>query len=236
MIRILLCDDEVRICSELEDMIREYTLKYEIEAEIEIFYSGESLQSYMSNQKEVDLVFLDIEFSGVNGIDVGKYIREVLENEYTVLVYISWKMQYAMELFQNRPFDFLIKPLEKESVWKVLEKIFKLLKKENLFFEFQSNYSLQRVPYKDIFYFQSKGKKIEIVTKKGIIEFYGKLQDAERQFPSGSFLKIHKSFRIHSAYVQEYHYEWVKMINGDILSISKVNRTEIKRRLLNQQE
>lgn len=45
-------------------------------------------------------------------------------------------------------------------------------------------------------------------------------------------MNIHKSYLINFNYVVEYTYEWVKIINGDILNISKVNRSEIRRKIL----
>ena len=47
-----------------------------------------------------------------------------------------------------------------------------------------------------------------------------------------AILNIHKSYLINFNYVVEYTYEWVKIINGDILNISKVNRSEIRRKIL----
>lgn len=46
---------------------------------------------------------------------------------------------------------------------------------------------------------------------------------------------IHKSYLINYNYVKEYTYEWVKMINGDILNISKVNRAAVRRKILERE-
>lgn len=48
----------------------------------------------------------------------------------------------------------------------------------------------------------------------------------------GNFLKIHKSYLINRNYVKEFTYEWVKMNNGDILNISKANRADVRRKIL----
>ena len=47
------------------------------------------------------------------------------------------------------------------------------------------------------------------------------------QLPS-DFLMIHQSYIIHQEYVSEYSYESVRMMNGDVLSISKPYRTEVR--------
>lgn len=61
--------------------------------------------------------------------------------------------------------------------------------------------------------------------------FYGKLSAIEEQAPD-FFLKIHKSYLINRNYVKEFTYEQVKMTNGDLLSISKVNRADVRRKIL----
>ena len=64
-----------------------------------MFYDGESLCEYLKSSSSVDLLFLDIELPKCNGVEVGKYIREKLENEETEIIYISSKTNYAMKLF-----------------------------------------------------------------------------------------------------------------------------------------
>ena len=47
----------------------------------------------------LNILFLDIELPGKDGVMVGKYIREVLEEENIFLIYISSKENYALQLF-----------------------------------------------------------------------------------------------------------------------------------------
>ncbi len=58
--------------------------------------------------------------------------------------------------------------------------------------------------------------------------FNGKLSEVANKVPDSVFLQIHKSYLINYDYVSEYSNDWVRMINGDILSISKVNRKNVK--------
>ena len=89
-------------------------------------------------RKDFDIVFLDIELPKVSGIGVGRYIREVLKNEIVQIAYISAKEGYAMELFEFRPINFLVKPLEKEKVAKVIEKYFIITEQDNHVFEYKN--------------------------------------------------------------------------------------------------
>ena len=152
--------------------------------------------------------------------------------ENIFLIYISSKENYALQLFQNRPFDFLVKPIEPAKIYHVLDNIYRISEKNSVGFEFQTQNSTYRISYKDILYFQSTGRKINIVMKKEIRTFYGKLNEIEKRIPENVFLRIHKSYLVNKNYVKEFTYEWVKMLNGDVLNISKINRADVRRKIL----
>ena len=113
--KVIICDDEKSTCSELEENILKYAREKSVPLVTEVFYSGDTLLDYLKREK-INILFLDIELPGKDGVMVGKYIREVLEEENIFLIYISSKENYALQLFQNRPFDFLVKPIEAAKI------------------------------------------------------------------------------------------------------------------------
>lgn len=66
-------------------------------------------------------------------------------------------------------------------------------------------------------------------------DFYGRLTEIEKKVPDFLFLNIHKSYLVNFNYVKEYTYEWVRMINDDILSISKMNRAIVRRKIMERE-
>ena len=62
-----------------------------------------------------DLIFLDIELPRMNGVAVGKYIRESLNNETVQIAYISSKQQYAMDIGEDT--DYYWKTAEAPCCW-----------------------------------------------------------------------------------------------------------------------
>ncbi|MDD3279256.1 MAG: LytTR family DNA-binding domain-containing protein [Lachnospiraceae bacterium] len=234
---IFVCDDEKTTCAELENIILAYTKEKNVQMEVSVFYSGDKLADYLKKgNNNPTILFLDIELPGMNGLGVGSFIRGDLEDEQMFIVYISSKEQYALQLFENRPFNFLIKPLSKDGIFKVLNDILKIVDKENYYFEFQNKKVHYQIPYKDILYFQSDGKKINVVGLKDTISFYGKLSEVEVKLQKHFFLNIHKSYLVNYNYVKEYTYDWIKMINGDILNISKANRVAVRKRILEREK
>ena len=229
--KAIICDDEKSTCSELEEIILKYAKEKRVPLVTEVFYSGDILLDYLKREK-INILFLDIELPGKDGVMVGKYIREVLEEENIFLVYISSKENYALQLFQNRPFDFLVKPIEQAKIYHVLDNICRISGKNSAEFKFQVQNSTYCILYKDILYFQSDGRKINIVMKKEVRTFYGKLNEIEEKLPENLFLRIHKSYLVNKSYVKGFTYESVKMLNGDVLNISKINRADVRRKIL----
>ena len=72
-------------------------------------------------QKEYQIVFINIVLKEKNGMEVGTELRRRYPSSITQLIYILDNTEYSTELFQNQPFYFLRKPLEKEMVRDVME-------------------------------------------------------------------------------------------------------------------
>ncbi|WP_097026713.1 LytR/AlgR family response regulator transcription factor [Clostridium peptidivorans] len=233
MFRIAICDDESMICGQIEDIILKVSNEISEKIEVEVFYSGEELCEYMLNQSNFDLIFLDIELKLLNGVEVGRKIREEMKNDIVQIVYISGKQGYAMDLFEIRPMNFLVKPLSKEKITQVVKKFIELSQRGNQFFEFNSGKTLYKIPLKDILYFESEMKKIRVITKDSTKECYRKLSDVQQVIGNSHFLFIHKSYLVNYFYVAEYQYDSIKLTNGDILPISQNHRKDIRQKLLN---
>lgn len=223
MYRIGICDDDKEICSGLEEQIYHIAKELSVKAEVEVWYSGESIWHDLKNGTRLDLIFLDIELVRQNGISVGRFIRDEMEDIQTHIVYISSKQSYAMQLFRIQPLDFLIKPISNEQLKEVLARSLRQKRDPDVSFEYQKGSSILRIPTRDIAYFMSMDKKIRLVTKDGEEEFYGKLKNILEKL-SADFLMIHQSYIINQLYVSEYSYDSVKMSDGTVLSISKPYR------------
>lgn len=229
MYRVGICDDDKVFCAELENMICFLADKLHQKIEIEVWYSGEGIMQNLETLPCPDILFLDIELYEKSGIDVGKYIRN--GNDYTThIVYVSSKQEYAMQLFRLQPLDFLIKPVSKEQIREVLERSMKQRAQIRTLFEYQKGGTFYQVPCGEILYFMSNDKKITMITKNEIQEFYGKLKAVSEKLPAG-FIMIHQSYIVNSDYVMEYTYETVKMQDGSLLSISKPYRKTVRGRI-----
>ena len=159
MIRIAIVDDDELVCKELEHYISEYDLKYEYDLKCDSYIECENLLKSLENGIEYKLIFLDIEFSGMNGLELSSKVRNCLKNYKVQIIFISAKEQYAINLFDMQPFNFLVKPLSKEKVFSCLTKFLIYYHENNKIFEYNYENIKHRISISEILYFESNGKK-----------------------------------------------------------------------------
>ncbi|HCO68658.1 MAG TPA: DNA-binding response regulator, partial [Dysgonomonas sp.] len=70
-------------------------------------------------ENEIDLIFLDIEMPGVNGIDFAKTIPP-----NTLVIFTTAYPQYALDSYEVDAVDYLVKPIESERFRKAVNKAF----------------------------------------------------------------------------------------------------------------
>lgn len=228
MFTIAICDDEIKICSQIEKIILNFNKKISQIISVEMYTSGEELYKYLKNGTRYDLLLLDIELQLLSGVEIGYKIRNEMRDDITQIVYISSKDSYAMDLFEVRPLNFLIKPITEEKIVYVIEKAMELSNKLNKFFSYKKNHNYCKRPIKDILYFESIDRQIKMVTIDEVIIFYGSLEKIFLEIEKYLFIYIHKSYVVNYFHVIEFRYQELKMSNKDILPISQSKRKSVR--------
>ena len=229
MLDIAICDGKLAMTDGLETTLEKIAQKKIIPMDIEVFLSGKELITYVENGTYFDIVFLNIDMTREDGIAVAKKIREKDKN--VLIIYVTSHITYIQQVFPAPPFQFLIKPVDDKLMEQCLLQAYKELGDRDSYFR----YTYERIHYKilmkDILYFESRKRKIYIVTKKKEYEFYGKLKDVEMLMRSGKmmFLRIHQSFLVNYRHVEVMAYDYVVMDNGKRLGISQERRKQISK-------
>lgn len=220
MLRIAICDDDQFICSEIEKMILSYKKEFYIKVEIDVFFSGERLIHFIQNEHSYDLIFLDIELGTITGVDVGRQIRNGFDDHLSKIVFISAKTGYEMELFDVQPMNFLKKPIDKEKLLGCLKLAAKIIEKENKYFGYQTQQTINKVNFQDILYLESKLKKVKIVTVQGNDFFNGSLEKTIQLLPP-IFVRSHGSFVVNFNHIEKISKDEIVMTNGQAIPVSR---------------
>lgn len=228
MINVAICDEIEKHRKYLEGLIREYfvTLTYDIH--IINFTSGEQLINYYICEKSgIDIIFLDVYLGQDNGIEVAKKIREF--DEVVKFIFTTTSTEYALESFCVFPFNYLIKPIDKDGLFKVLKHAILLIDKEkqkSIVIKFDNE--MHTIFFKDIKYIESFGKKINIYTKKGIFIFNSKLDQVEAKINDKRFLRCHKSFLVNMDYISGIEDYSFRLLDNSEVPIKQRELSRIK--------
>lgn len=181
---------------------------------------------------KIDILFLDIELLDSNGIELGKYIRNYMKNMSMNIVYISSMTEYAMELFKIHPYDFVVKPFDKNEIENLIDEMCGYYKQDNKHFKYCVYGKTNMVMMRDIKYFESRGRHIIInLVDNQSIQYVGQLKNEIKKLPL-NFVEIGKSYIINLKHMRECHVSYVVMNDGKELGISRAYRNYFNEKIL----
>ncbi|MDU6266723.1 MAG: LytTR family DNA-binding domain-containing protein [Anaerocolumna aminovalerica] len=228
MIYIAICDDDKAICSQIENILLEYSNRKRLKIELSVFYSGESLIDFFNHGNTFDLIYLDIELENMNGVEVGRQIRKVLKNYRTEIVYISGNDGYDRQLFDVQPLHFIPKPITPSIIIEDFKLALERTQELGRFFKYQKGYDTYKIPISEIIYFESLNREIRMVSINGEDSFYSRLEDIALSVSKYQFLQIHRSYLINYNHAIILRYSEVVMSNGSTLPISRAKRQDFR--------
>ena len=230
MIKIAICDDIPEWISDLEELIKQYEFKDDID--IYIYKDGNELLGEIDAIR-FDVVFMDIELESDNGIDWGKKLKD--KSQDTILVYISCHMNYFRQLTESEPFDFIKKPFIKERVFKTLDRICERLeRKKKKYFSFDFNGKTYNIDLRNVIYFCSQHRIIIIHTEKQDFKFYDKLDNVQNEIDSitNMFIRVNKSYYINMEKIETFTMANV-FVDNEQISVGKKYVKDYMNKILN---
>ena len=218
MLRIAICDDETAA----RDLLRIQLEKVLVENTEEIVYefsSGINAASWLKKHPgEIDLLFLDVEMDGLNGMETAEKIR-AFDKDLT-LVFVTGYADYVFDGYRARALDYLLKPVSEQKLRELIHRVRAKQEEEAPQTFFIKNMDgTWRFRLCDILFFYSDRRKVMLVTAKGEYSFYARLDEIEHQL-SPYFVRIHQRYLINPSHVDYLGSESVT-INGQELPCSR---------------
>lgn len=228
MYKIAICDDDNFLCADLEKSLISIARKNGWAVVIDVFYTGEGILKEFEQTLPYDMILLDIEFPNIDGITVARKIRDFYQDESVQIVFLSGKSQYAMQLFEVRPMNFLVKPVNLIKLEAVLGKGISLSQKLQMDFHYKKKNEYYRIAVKEILYFQNLEKEVIMVTLRGREQFYDSLKRIEKELEQYDFFMPHKSYLVNYRHVAVFSYEQLIMVNNERIPIAQLRRKAVR--------
>lgn len=102
--RIAICDDVLQSRTHLEQAVRSYFVnKHYTLSNLELYSDALQLLAALSQKKYFDIIFLDIEMPGINGLECAEKIRE--HSLDTMIIFVTNHDQYVRAAFSVEAFE-----------------------------------------------------------------------------------------------------------------------------------
>jgi len=199
--------------------------------EVSVYSNADSLLADIENKKiQYDLYLLDIFMEeSMSGIKLAGRLRKVQEE--AVICFVSASDDFYREAYDLYAVQYLIKPVQEESLKKLLRKVQKIAARDSekkLIYSWRGKNGV--IPYEKIRYISSRGHTLFVYCTDGKIqESTGKLNDLEHQVCGNTLMRCHQSFIVNMYHVEELSGTGL-LVAGERIPVSRRYFAEVKKR------
>lgn len=215
--RIGICDDEPEMLAIALQYTRQWAAKSGYDCDIETFASANELL-FMHAEKTFDILLLDIQMPGMDGIALSRKIRE--QDERVQLVFITSIPDFIGEGYEVAALHYLLKPVNPEKLSAVLDRACKNLKISEAMLTLQLDGEIQMIPLREISYLEAKGHYVTLYTDTGVYEKKSSMQDMFAKLDS-RFYRCQRSFAVNLYRIRKVSRTEVELESGERLPLSR---------------
>jgi DNA-binding LytR/AlgR family response regulator len=224
--KIALCDDSSIFRNDVRTKVERYFNSLDLV--IDEYESGESLLKALQILS-YDLLILDIEMGGIDGLETAKEIRH--RGSDMPIILLTSHTEFAMDGYEMGVFRFLAKPVDEGKLYKALDDIAEKMSDERrIMLRIDGEDKMVRV--NDILYITASNVYLDVVTKSETLVVRKKMKDIVEELPEEMFIQIHRSSVVNVSYVKSVSTGDVLMSDGKKLSAAKPKIAELKTRLM----
>lgn len=223
MISIYICDDDKKIIKNYSKLLKRISDKNNMEINIQAFSSGENLLFEIEESvNDVDIIYLDIEMEGINGIETARKLREI--GYKSEIIFLTSCKEYVFQAFDSSPLNYIVK---EESDLKKFEEVFlkavKLVcEKNKSSLVYKNRSQVIKIQVDDISYFEVVSRVVYVHYGKGQqFRFYSSINTVVNSVASYKFKRVHRSFVVNMKYVAGIKDKSLVLRTGEEIPIGK---------------
>ncbi len=210
--RIAICDDNPLDIEKIRSYVTEYFAEKKLKIEnIALFENGEAL---LSDPETKDIVFLDMEMPGLDGVCVGKALKR--KDKDIIIFVVTSYLEYLDEAMRFRVFRYLSKPLDKQRLFLNLDDALELYNSFSSRIMIESADGFHAVSTSDIVSVESHGHDTIVHTLYQDI----KSMQAMRHWIQtltlhcGCFFNSHRCFIVNLRHITDFNRSEISLCHG----------------------
>ena len=215
MIKTIIVDDEPLALQVLEnyiDQLPEVELVAKCENAIE---ANNILQN-----KDVDLICLDIKMPQISGIDFLKSLKNP-----PLVIFTTAFSNFALESYNLDVVDYLLKPISFDRFMKAINKVSERMNHDHEhseaddYFYVKADKKLMKVKYDDIIYIEGLKDYVIIRNSNSRVITLQTMKSLEEKLPSKMFKRVHRSYIV--------NVEKINSITGNMIEVIEKGREKL---------
>ncbi|MBI1184322.1 response regulator [bacterium] len=223
--KVIIVDDEPKAI----DLLKSYLTHFSSLELVATFRNGLKAFEFIS-KNSVDLVLLDINMPHISGISLSKMLPENLK-----VIFTTAYSEYAVESYEIRALDYLVKPISFERFTKSMSRVLtsntKSINKQNAVVIVKSGFETYRLESKAILFLEKDGNYMSYHCTTQRILARETIQEALDKLP-GHFIQVHKSFIVNAENIISFTSSELTIGKAKI-PISETYKNEVLKRLDN---
>ena len=230
--RIAICDDEVYYREQFLGFVQKYALQNKSkEITVFTFTHAEELMEEVSKNGGFDIYLLDIMMPGMNGIELGKTLREKGYDEK--IVYLTTSDEFAVASYKVEAADYILKPVGENEFISALDKVIKSIsnRKDKSVIVKTKDGSI-KISYDNIVYAELVKRNVVYhlgdSTKTESISVRTSFTDTVKELASDNrFIFAGKSMLLNMHHISGVRNETISFDNGEEITISRKLTREV---------
>lgn len=228
--KIAACDDDLIFLQELRNCLNQYLEEKNVKMEYQIFHNPLELVTQIEKGVHYDVILLDVFMPGINGIQCAKDIRNY--DSCVKIVFLTSSKEFAIESYTVRAYHYLLKPLEKENLFLLLNQLAEEINvEERNILIVKCKSGITKIVLSKLEYCEVVSRKIMLhLTNGEQYECSWKLSELEEKLNEfDMFLRPHRSFLINMDYIHTLTMQCIVMESGMKIPVPREKYGQIKK-------
>lgn len=205
MLRIVICDDEKACIDKIDKKVKKWSREQKIEAEVHSTSSGEEVLEVVergnSTGEFFDVILLDIQMDGLDGMETAQRIRAMEPRTYIIFVTALFTGSLVADAFDVRAFQYIVKDDLPRTLPAALNSLVKDLKARSI--TVVVNRREVDLALADILYFEIDKRITAARMIRGrIVRFYMQVLELEEHLEGKGFIRCHRSFLVNGKQIR----------------------------------
>ncbi len=229
-VNFAICDDSVVDSNYVKELVTQWANDKKYQVNIDIFSSAEAFIFHYVENKEYDVLLLDIEMGNMDGVTLARQIRK--SNKSVQIVFITGYSDYIAEGYDVEALHYLMKPLKKEKLYDVLDRAVNKIMQNEKHLVLNTFDEMIRIPLHEIIYIDVDRNYVTVHSNKDYT-VKKTLAEIEKELDE-RFFRIGRSAIVNLKYISRVTKTDVYLNNGIILQLPRGIYEALNRAIINE--